>query len=68
MNSIKNQSPPEKTVRVTLDLPASIVDWLDQVKIEMGFHSRGAVVVRVLKELCHDSDKEVKETKNKEAY
>lgn len=67
MNPIEDLSSPEETFRVTLDVPASIVDWLDRVKAQMGFQSRGAVVVQVLKELCHDSCHPGEKTKRKEA-
>jgi hypothetical protein len=46
----------EQMVRLTLDLPVSVLVWLDAVKTEMGLRSRGVVVAQLLKELASGPD------------
>jgi metal-responsive CopG/Arc/MetJ family transcriptional regulator len=36
---------------VTLELPRDVVDWIDGLKAQMGFRSRGLIVTQLLREL-----------------
>ena len=38
-------------VEVVLELPRDLVDWIDGIKEQMGFHSRGPIVAQMLREL-----------------
>ena len=51
-----DQQIREQMVRLTLDLPVSVLAWLDAVKTEMGLRSRGVVVAQLLKELASGPD------------
>ena len=59
MDLSERTSSQEQMVRLTLELPASIVAWLDEAKLQLGFRSRGALVVRLLKEVSQASEPEV---------
>ena len=48
---------PEKTIRVSVDLPESIVKRFDELKEEWGLDRRGAVLERLLEEIFQE-DKE----------
>lgn len=41
----------QETVRVALDLPVSLLQWIEGLKIQMGFSSRSEVIVLLLQEL-----------------
>ena len=45
------QINPQEMVRVTLELPRDIVDWLDGLMAQLGFRNRGAIVAQLLREL-----------------
>jgi len=51
MDPSEHHPPQEQMVRLTLDLPVSIVACLDQVQDQAGLRSRGALVPLLLKEL-----------------
>ena len=51
MDPREHHPPQEQMVRLTLDLPVSIVDWLDEAKLQLGFRSRGPLVAQLLKEV-----------------
>ena len=43
-------------VQVRIDLPISILTWVDHLKVQMGLPTRGAVVICLLRELLPDND------------
>jgi hypothetical protein len=45
------QTNPQEKVLVTLELPRDVVDWIDGLKAQMGFRSRGLIVAQLLREL-----------------
>ena len=45
------QTNPQEKVLVTLELPRDVVDWIDGLKAQMGFRSRGLIVTQLLREL-----------------
>jgi hypothetical protein len=55
MDPSKHHSHQEQMVRLTLDLPVSIVAWLDEVKLQLGCRSRGALVAQLLKEVSQEA-------------
>ena len=46
-----DQRVNDEMVRVTLDLPISVLVWLDALKDQIGLRSRGALVAHLLMEL-----------------
>ena len=49
---------PEKTIRVAVDLPESIVKRFDELKEEWGLQRRGAVLERLLETLFEEEKEE----------
>ena len=45
------QTNPQEKVMVTLELPRDVVDWIDGLKTQMGFRTRGIIVAELLREL-----------------
>ena len=45
------QTNLQEKVLVTLELPRDVVDWIDGLKAQMGFRSRGLIVTQLLREL-----------------
>jgi metal-responsive CopG/Arc/MetJ family transcriptional regulator len=45
------QTNPQEKVLVTLELPRDVMDWIDGLKAQMGFRSRGLIVTQLLREL-----------------
>ena len=45
------QNKQQEKVLVTLELPRDVVDWIDGLKAQMGFRSRGLIVAQLLREL-----------------
>jgi metal-responsive CopG/Arc/MetJ family transcriptional regulator len=45
------QTNPQEKLLVTLELPRDVVDWIDGLKAQMGFRSRGLIVTQLLREL-----------------
>ncbi len=45
------QTNPQEKVMVTLELPRDLVDWIDGLKTQMGFRTRGIIVAELLREL-----------------
>ena len=45
------QTNQQEKVLVTLELPRDVVDWIDGLKAQMGFRSRGLIVAQLLREL-----------------
>jgi metal-responsive CopG/Arc/MetJ family transcriptional regulator len=43
-------------VMVTLELPRDLVDWIDGLKVKMGFRSRGFVVAQLIRELIPEPE------------
>jgi hypothetical protein len=50
-----NSSSQEEKVLLTLELPLSLVEWIDQLKDQLGIMSRGLVVTELLRELHPDA-------------
>ena len=51
------QTSQQEMIMVTLELPKDVVDWIDGLKVQMGFRSRGIIVAQLLRELipvCED--------------
>ena len=55
MESSEQSSQPE-LVPVTLELPRDLVDWIDGLRIQMGFRKRGLIVAQLLRELIPEMD------------
>ena len=49
---------PEKTIRVSVDLPESIVKRFDELKEKWGLQRRGAVLERLLETLFEEEKEE----------
>jgi len=45
------QSSQQEMVLVTLELPRDLVDWIDGLKAQLGFRSRGLIVAQLIREL-----------------
>ncbi|WP_269621738.1 ribbon-helix-helix protein, CopG family [Prochlorococcus marinus] len=45
---------PEKTIRVSVDLPVSLVERFDELKEQWGLQHRGAVLERLLETLFQE--------------
>jgi len=52
------QSSQQEMVLVTLELPRDLVDWIDGLKAQMGFRSRGVIVAQLIRELVPELDEE----------
>jgi metal-responsive CopG/Arc/MetJ family transcriptional regulator len=50
------QSREQEMVRLTLELPRDLVDWIDGLRIQMGFRNRGLIVAQLLRELIPETD------------
>jgi metal-responsive CopG/Arc/MetJ family transcriptional regulator len=50
------QLEQEERVRLTIELSASTVAWLDHLRLQMGFHSRGVIIEQLLRELGQEID------------
>lgn len=50
-DSLKTQ---EETVQVRVDMPISLIQWIDGIKIQLGLSSRGAVLLMLMRELMPD--------------
>jgi metal-responsive CopG/Arc/MetJ family transcriptional regulator len=46
-----DQSSEQEMVQVTLELPRDLVDWIDGLKGQLGFRSRGVIVSQLIREL-----------------
>jgi hypothetical protein len=44
----------DEKVLITLELPASLVEWVDSLKDQLGIKNRGLVVTQLLLELHPD--------------
>jgi len=53
------QSSEQEMVLVTLELPRDLVDWIDGLKAQLGFRTRGVIVAQLLRELVPDSGNSV---------
>jgi hypothetical protein len=56
-----NNNDRQELVPVTLELPRDIVDWIDGLKLELGFRSRGVIVAQLLRELATPSEADLDE-------
>ena len=45
---------PERTIRVSVDLPVSLVERFDELKEQWGLQHRGAVLERLLETLFEE--------------
>ena len=52
------QSSQQEMVLVTLELPRDLVDWIDGLKAQMGFRSRGLIVAQLIRELVSELEPE----------
>ncbi len=52
MNQSKNST--EKTIRVCVDLPESLIERFDELKEQWGLQHRGAVLERLLETLFEE--------------
>jgi metal-responsive CopG/Arc/MetJ family transcriptional regulator len=50
------QTTQQEMVMVTLELPRDLVDWIDGLKVKMGFRSRGFVVAQLIRELIPEPE------------
>ena len=50
------QTNQQEKVLVTLELPRDLVDWIDGLKVQMGFRSRGFVVAQLIRELIPEPE------------
>lgn len=48
----------QEMVKVILQLPRDVVDWIDGIKEQMGFRSRGPIVAQMLRELIPEFESE----------
>ena len=51
------QSSQQELVLVTLELPRDLVDWIDGLKAQLGFRSRGLIVAQLIRELVAELDR-----------
>ena len=52
------QSNRQEMVTVTMELPRDLVDWIDGLKAQMGFRTRGVIVAQLIRELVCDLGEE----------
>ena len=52
------QTNPQEMVRVTLELPRNIVDWIDGHRAQLGFRTRGVLVAQLIRELVPEAQAE----------
>ena len=52
------QSSQQEMVLVTLELPRDLVDWIDGLKAQLGFRSRGLIVAQLIRELVAELEQE----------
>jgi metal-responsive CopG/Arc/MetJ family transcriptional regulator len=50
------QPSQQEMVQVTLELPRDLVDWIDGLKAQLGFRSRGVIVSQLIRELIPAAD------------
>ena len=50
------QTGQKEMVMVTLELPRDLVDWIDGLKAQLGFRSRGFVVAQLIRELIPEPE------------
>ena len=52
----KQREEREEKVLLTLELPADLVRWIDELKTQLGIHNRGLVITELLRELQPDEN------------
>ena len=52
------QTKQQEMVMVTLELPRDLVDWIDGLKNQLGFRSRGLIVAQLIRELVPELEPE----------
>jgi metal-responsive CopG/Arc/MetJ family transcriptional regulator len=52
------QTTQQEMVMVTLELPRDLVDWIDGLKNQLGYRSRGPMVAQLLRELVPEPEEE----------
>ena len=55
------QSTEREMVRLTLELPRDLVDWIDELRIQVGFRNRGLIVAQLIRELVPELEPECTE-------
>ena len=61
------QTNPQEMVRVTLELPRNIVDWIDGLRAQLGFRTRGVLVAQLIRELAPEAQAETNHEKRANA-
>lgn len=52
------ETKPKERVRVTIDLPASLIVTIEKLRIRMGHRSRGALIEHLLHKILADTPEE----------
>ena len=52
------QSREQEMLRLTMELPRDLVDWIDGLRIQMGFRNRGLIVAALMRELMPQPEAE----------
>jgi len=50
------QLEQDERVRLTIELSASTVAWLDDLRLQMGLRSRGVIIEQLLRELGAEAE------------
>jgi|LauGreDrversion4_2_1035121.scaffolds.fasta_scaffold801701_2 metal-responsive CopG/Arc/MetJ family transcriptional regulator len=61
------QSSEQEMVLVTLELPRDLVDWIDGLKAQLGFRSRGVIVAQLIRELVSELEEEATDEETTQA-
>ena len=61
------QPSQQEMVLVTLELPRDLVDWIDGLRIQMGFRNRGLIVAQLIRELVPELEPEPTEEETNQA-
>jgi metal-responsive CopG/Arc/MetJ family transcriptional regulator len=61
------QSSQQEMVLVTLELPRDLVDWIDGLKGQLGFRSRGVIVAQLIRELVCELEEEATDEETTQA-
>ena len=47
----QGHSATDDFVRISLEMPRDIVAWIDELNAQLGLHSRGATITRLIEEI-----------------
>ena len=61
------QSSEQEMVLVTLEMPRDLVDWIDGLKAQLGFRSRGLIVAQLIRELVSELEEEATDEETTQA-